>query len=128
MINTLLGMAIDPDTMRPVLAGITGGLSGPAIRPVAVRCIWQVREALPDIPIIGMGGVRTGRDALEFILAGADMVSVGTAIFNDPSACPRILRELEEQLATRAVGRLRDIVGLAHEPAGALLLRAYRKL
>ena len=70
MINTLLGMAIDPDTMRPVLAGITGGLSGPAIRPVAVRCIWQVREALPDIPIIGMGGVRTGRDALEFILAG----------------------------------------------------------
>jgi dihydroorotate dehydrogenase (NAD+) catalytic subunit len=124
-------MAIDPDTMRPVLAGITGGLSGPAIRPVAVRCVWQVREALPDIPIIGMGGVRTGRDALEFILAGADMVSVGTAIFHDPSACPRILRELEEELATRGVGRLRDVVGLAHEPAGAVLLRSgtyHRKL
>ncbi len=123
MINTLLGMAIDPDTMRPVLAGITGGLSGPGIRPVAVRCIWQVREALPDIPIIGMGGVRTGRDALEFILAGADMVSVGTAIFHDPLACPRILRELEEELATRGVGRLRDVVGLAHEPVGAARLR-----
>ncbi|HUK73781.1 MAG TPA: dihydroorotate dehydrogenase [Streptosporangiaceae bacterium] len=131
MINTLLGMAIDPDTMRPVLAGLTGGLSGPAIRPVAVRCVWQVRAALPDIPIIGMGGVRTGRDALEFVLAGADMVSVGTAIFNDPCACPRILRELEEELASRGVGRLRDVVGIAHEPAGAVLLRAgthHRKL
>ena len=115
MINTLLGIAIDPDTMRPVLAGITGGLSGPAIRPVAVRCIWQVREALPDIPIIGMGGVRTGRDALEFILAGADMVSVGTAIFNDPSACPRILRELEEELTTLGAERLADVTGLAHQ-------------
>ena len=131
MINTLLGMAIDPDTMRPVLAGLTGGLSGPAIRPVAVRCVWQVRAALPDIPLIGMGGVRTGRDALEFVLAGADMVSVGTAIFNDPCACPRILRELEEELASRGVGRLRDVVGIAHEPAGAVLLRAgthHRKL
>lgn len=126
MINTLLGMAIDPDTMRPVLAGLTGGLSGPAIRPVAVRCIWQVRAALPDVPIIGMGGVRTGRDALELILAGANMVSVGTVIFHDPSACPRILRELEEELAKRGVGRLRDVVGLAHEPAGAVLLRGSR--
>ena len=89
MINTLLGMVIDTETMRPVLAGLTGGLSGPAIRPVAVRCIWQVREALPDVPIIGMGGVMTGRDALELMLAGASMVSVGTAIFHDPSACAR---------------------------------------
>ena len=71
MINTLLGMAIDLDTMRPVLAGVTGGLSGPAIRPVAVRCVWQVHAALPDVPIIGMGGVRTGLDALELVLAGA---------------------------------------------------------
>ena len=106
MINTLLGMVIDTDTMRPVLAGVTGGLSGPAIRPVAVRCIWQVREALPDVPIIGMGGVRTGRDALELILAGASMVSVGTTIFHDPSACVRILRELEEELGQRGVERL----------------------
>jgi dihydroorotate dehydrogenase (NAD+) catalytic subunit len=119
LINTLLGMAIDMDTMRPVLAGMTGGLSGPAIRPVAVRCIWQVREALPDVPIIGMGGVRTGRDALELILAGATLVSVGTTIFHDPSACIRIVRELEEELARRGVERLSDAIGLAHEPPAA---------
>ena len=116
MINTLLGMVIDTDTMRPRLAGLTGGLSGPAIRPIAVRCIWQVREALPGVPIIGMGGVRTGRDALELILAGASMVSVGTTIFHDPSACARILRELEEELIARGVDRLTDVVGLAHQP------------
>jgi dihydroorotate dehydrogenase (NAD+) catalytic subunit len=115
MINTMLGMTIDPNTLRPVLAGTTGGLSGPAIRPVAVRCVWQVHEAFPDIPIIGMGGVRSGWDALELILAGAAMVSVGTAIFHDPSACPRIARELEEELASRGVDRLADVIGLAHE-------------
>jgi dihydroorotate dehydrogenase (NAD+) catalytic subunit len=119
LINTMLGMAIDVDTMRPVLAAATGGLSGPAIRPVAVRCIWQVREALPDVPIIGMGGVRTGRDALELVLAGASLVSVGTTIFHDPSACIRIVRELEEELARRGIERLSDAVGLAHEPRGA---------
>jgi dihydroorotate dehydrogenase (NAD+) catalytic subunit len=119
LINTLLGMTIDVDSMRPALAGMSGGLSGPAIRPVAVRCIWQVREALPDVPIIGMGGVQTGRDALELILAGASLVSVGTAIFHDPTACIRIVRELEEELAQRGVERLSDAVGLAHEPRGA---------
>jgi dihydroorotate dehydrogenase (NAD+) catalytic subunit len=117
LINTLLGMTIDMGTMRPVLAGMTGGLSGPAIRPVAVRCIWQVREALPDVPIIGMGGVRTGQDALELILAGATLVSVGTAIFHDPSACMRIVRELEEELARRGMEHLSDAIGLAHEPS-----------
>jgi dihydroorotate dehydrogenase (NAD+) catalytic subunit len=122
-INTLLGMTIDPLTMRPVLAGLTGGLSGPAIRPVAVRCIWQIREAFPDVPIIGMGGVRTGQDALELILAGASMVSVGTVIFHDPSACARILRELDEELAKRGVLRLADVVGLAHEPQAAVRRR-----
>ncbi len=119
LINTMLGMAIDVDTMRPVLAGVTGGLSGPAIRPVAVRCIWQVREALPDVPIIGMGGVRTGKDALELILAGASLVSVGTTIFHDPSACIRVVRELEEELTQRGVERLSDAIGLAHEPRAA---------
>ncbi len=119
MINTLLGMAIDTQTLRPVLAGVTGGLSGPAIRPIAVRCIWQVREALPDVPIIGMGGVRTGLDALELILAGAAMVSIGTTIFHDPSACVRILRELDEELASRRIERLADVIGLAHEPRPA---------
>ena len=114
MINTLLGMTIDTTTMRPVLAGVTGGLSGPAIRPVAVRCIWQVHQALPEVPIIGMGGVRTGLDALELILAGASAVSVGTAVFNDPGAPARILRELAEALAHRGVEHVTDVIGLAH--------------
>src|SRR5215831_13169864 len=125
MINTLLGMAIDTKTLRPVLAGVTGGLSGPAIRPVAVRCIWQVHEAFPDTPIIGMGGVRTGRDALELMLAGAATVSVGTAIFHDPSACPRIVRELEEELASRGIERAADAVGLAHESRQAAIHRRH---
>jgi dihydroorotate dehydrogenase (NAD+) catalytic subunit len=86
---------------------------------VAVRCIWQVRAALPGVPIIGMGGVRTGHDALELLLAGATMVSVGTAIFHDPSACVRILRELDEELARRGIERVADVVGLAHEPRAA---------
>ncbi len=119
LINTLLGMAIDTRTMRPVLAGVTGGLSGPAIRPVAVRCIWQVKEALPDVPIIGMGGVRTGRDALELILAGAAMVSLGTVIFHDPGACDRVLRELGDELARAGLERVTDAIGLAHQPAHA---------
>jgi dihydroorotate dehydrogenase (NAD+) catalytic subunit len=114
MINTLLGMALDLDTMRPVLAGITGGLSGPAIKPVAVRCIWQVHAALPDVPIIGMGGVRTGLDALELILAGASAVSVGTAVFGDPTAPARVLRELRDALVVRGFAAVSDAVGHAH--------------
>jgi dihydroorotate dehydrogenase (NAD+) catalytic subunit len=119
LINTLLGMAIDTQTMRPVLAGVTGGLSGPAIRPVAVRCVWQVHAALPDVPVIGMGGVRTGRDALELILAGASMVSLGTVLFHDPGACERVLRELTDELAAVGAGRLTDVIGAAHRPAPA---------
>jgi dihydroorotate dehydrogenase (NAD+) catalytic subunit len=126
MINTLPGMAIDPVSLRPALAGLAGGLSGPAIRPVAVRCVWQVREALPDVPIIGTGGVRTGRDALELLLAGAAMVAVGTVLFHDPSACSRIQRELEEELVARGVDRVADLVGAAHQPAGALGYAAQR--
>ncbi len=94
-------LVIDTDTMRPVLAGVTGGLSGPAIRPVAFRCVWQVHAAMPEVPILGMGGIRTGLDALQFILAGARAVSVGTEIFHDPTAPVRILAELEEALAER---------------------------
>ncbi|MFN2522576.1 MAG: dihydroorotate dehydrogenase [Mycobacteriales bacterium] len=117
VINTLLGMVIDTTTMRPVLGGITGGLSGPAIRPVAVRCVWQCHAALPDVPILGMGGIRTGLDALEFLLAGASAVSVGTTVFGDPTAPVRVLHELAHALAERGVQRLSDIVGLAHQPA-----------
>ncbi|MFL6240697.1 MAG: dihydroorotate dehydrogenase [Actinomycetes bacterium] len=121
LINTLLGLAIDTTTMRPVLAGVTGGLSGPAIRPVAVRCIWQVHQALPEVPIIGMGGVRTGLDALELILAGASAVSVGTVVFNDPTAPMRILRELAGALAERGVERVSDVIGRAHRPPAPVL-------
>ena len=118
MINTLPGMAIDPETVRPAVAGVMGGLSGPAIRPVAVRCIWLAREALPGVPIIGIGGVRTGRDALELIMAGASLVGVGTAIFNDPSACTRIQRELEEELTWLGAECLADVTGRAHQTGG----------
>lgn len=118
MINTMPGMTIDPVTFRPALAGLVGGLSGPAIRPIAVRCVWAVRDALPDVPVIGGGGVRTGRDALEFLLAGASMVAVGTVLFHDPSACSRILRELEEELTARGIDRVSDIIGRAHPSAG----------
>jgi dihydroorotate dehydrogenase (NAD+) catalytic subunit len=116
MINTLLGMVIDTTRMQPALAGVTGGLSGPAIRPVAVRCIWQVHQAMPDVPILGMGGVRTGLDALELILAGASAVSVGTAVFGDPNAPVRVLAELRQALADRGIERLEDAVGRAHRP------------
>ncbi|CNE60376.1 dihydroorotate dehydrogenase 2 [Mycobacterium tuberculosis] len=118
LINTMEAMAIDPGTLRPALSGVSGGLSGPAIRPIAVRCVYQVHAALPTTPIIGVGGIATGLDALEFILAGASAVAVGTAVFHDPMAGPRILRELEEALAARRIGRLAEAVGLAHKPAG----------
>jgi dihydroorotate dehydrogenase (NAD+) catalytic subunit len=114
MINTLLGLVIDPGTMKPVLGGVTGGLSGPAIRPVALRCVWQVHQALPEVPILGMGGIRTGLDALQFVLAGASAVSVGTAVFTDPSACTRVHDELAAALAERGFASLADAVGYAH--------------
>ena len=114
VINTALGMVIDVDSMRPMLAGITGGLSGPAIRPIAVRCVWQIRRALPDIPILGVGGIRTGLDALQFILAGANAVSVGTMIFNDPSSPLRIQNELAMALHERGFESLREAVSYAH--------------
>jgi len=114
LINTLLGTVIDTDTLRPVLTGIIGGLSGPAIRPVAVRCVWQVHAALPGVPILGMGGILTGLDALQFVLAGASAVSVGTAVFHDPSAPTRVLAELRAALAARGFPQLTDAIGLAH--------------
>ena len=119
LINTLLGMAIDRPARRPLLRNNTGGLSGPAIRPVAVRAIWQVHAAMragaiPMAPIIGVGGVRTGRDALELVAAGAGGIQVGTATFNDPRAPRRVLDELTDLLDARGVDRFADLVGAAH--------------
>lgn len=114
MINTLLGMVIDVDQMKPMLGGKTGGLSGPAIRPVAVRAIYQVHATYPQLPILGMGGVRTGHDALEFLAAGASAVSVGTVVFGDPSAPWRIADELATELETRGYEKLTDVIGAAH--------------
>lgn len=114
LINTLLGMVIDTGTMRPKLGGKTGGLSGPAIRPVAVRAIYQVHQALPRIPILGMGGVTNGRDALELVLAGASGISIGTATFGNPSAVIKVKTELANLLIERGFSSFKDAVGFAH--------------
>jgi dihydroorotate dehydrogenase (NAD+) catalytic subunit len=114
LINTVLGMVINLETMKPHLGGKTGGLSGPAIRPVAVRAIYQVHDALPDIPILGMGGVATGRDALELILAGASGISIGTASFGNPTAIINVQNELRDLLAQRGFTSLKQAIGYAH--------------
>ena len=111
MINTLLGMAIDVETRRPKLAAVTGGLSGPAIKPVAVRAIHQVHRALPDIPIIGMGGVRTIEDVIELILAGASAVAVGTATFTNPMAAMDLLQALPRWCAERDIASVAELRG-----------------
>lgn len=117
MINTVLGMVINTETMRPHLGGKTGGLSGPAIRPIAIRAIYQVREALPNVSILGMGGVSTGKDAFEMILAGASGVSVGTASFGDPSAVYKIQNQLREILVEKGFNSVKEAVGFAHREA-----------
>lgn len=118
LINTVLGMAIDQTTLRPVLSAGTGGLSGPAIRPIAIRCIYQVRDALPEIPIIGVGGISSGHDAMSFIAAGANAISVGTSVFSDPGAPIRIQQELTEIMKTRGVSNLSEVLNVAHTPLG----------
>ena len=114
LINTVLGMVINIDSMKPHLGGKTGGLSGPAIKPVAVRAIYQVHAALPKVPILGMGGVASGRDALELILAGASGVSVGTASFGNPRALIDIQNELRDLLAARGFATMQQAIGYAH--------------
>jgi dihydroorotate dehydrogenase (NAD+) catalytic subunit len=114
LINTVLGMVINLETMKPHLGGKTGGLSGPAIRPIAVRAIYQVHAALPHVPILGMGGVASGRDALELILAGASGISVGTASFGNPTALINIQNELRDLLAARGFATLQQAIGYAH--------------
>jgi dihydroorotate dehydrogenase (NAD+) catalytic subunit len=118
LINTIMGMAIDLDATppRPRLAGGRGGgLSGPAIHPVAVRAVYDVHSAVPDLPIVGVGGVASGADAIELLVAGASAVQVGTATFADPRAPATVLAELEEWCRRHRVATVRELIGDAHD-------------
>ena len=115
LINTTLGMAIDTRTFRAKLSTGTGGLSGPAIKPIAVRCVWQVHRALPHVPIIGMGGVASVDDAIEMILAGATAVAIGTASFYEPAAAEQIARGIADFCETRGITSLDEIRGQVKE-------------
>ncbi|MFP5377595.1 MAG: dihydroorotate dehydrogenase [Acidimicrobiia bacterium] len=116
LVNTVMGMAIDPVTRAPVLGAGGGGLSGPAIRPVAVRAVYECRAAFPDAPIVGVGGVASGEDAAEMLVAGAAAVQVGTATFADPRAAPRVLQELRAWCRRHNVSRLDELIGASHDP------------
>lgn len=111
LINTLLGMAIDVERRRPYLSTITGGLSGPAVRPVAVRMVWQVAHAV-GIPVIGLGGIMNGRDALEFLMAGAKAVEVGTANFIDPAVTVKIIDEINDYCSRHGISDINEIIGI----------------
>lgn len=111
LINTLRGMAVDWRRRRPILANDVGGLSGPAIKPIALRMVWEVARGVPGLPIIGIGGIQNADDALEFLVAGASAVQVGTATFYDPPVAARILAELERKVAELGAGSIHEIVG-----------------
>jgi len=110
LINSVPGMVIDTETRKPVLANGVGGLTGPAIRPIAVRHVWKAARAI-SIPIVGMGGIACGRDAVEFLIAGATAVAVGTATFMDPSTTVRVIAEIEDYLATHGFASVGEITG-----------------
>jgi dihydroorotate dehydrogenase (NAD+) catalytic subunit len=112
--NTLKAMAIDSDTMLPILSNVKGGLSGAAIKPVALRCVFDIHEAMPDVPIIGCGGVTEWRDAVEFFLAGASAVQIGTAVALEIEVFQTINRGVETYLRRKSFGSVKEIVGLAH--------------
>jgi len=113
LVNTLPGLSIDVERRRPSLGAGAGGLSGMPLHPVALRAVWEVRNAFSDTPIVGVGGVTSGREAIEFLMAGADAVQVGTAIFRDPRAPWRILAEIDRWCRRHHVGAVRDLVGVA---------------
>lgn len=110
LINTLMGMSIDVERRRPHLSTITGGLSGPAVRPVAVRMVWQVAKAV-KIPVIGLGGIMNGRDAIEFMLAGATAVEIGTANFIDPSVTMKVIDYMEDYCSRHGISDINEIIG-----------------
>jgi dihydroorotate dehydrogenase (NAD+) catalytic subunit len=110
LINTLLGMAVDAEKQKPILSTITGGLSGPAVKPIALRMVWQVAKAV-KIPIIGLGGIMNATDAVEFMLAGASAVQIGTANFIDPQIAVKIVDGIHEYLERKGIKQASDIVG-----------------
>lgn len=114
LINTLMGMAIDAERRRPILSIGTGGLSGPAVKPVALRMVWQVFEAV-RIPIVGLGGIMNATDAIEFLLAGASAVEIGTANFIDPTVTLKVIDGIQDYLQRHHFSSVRDLIGLAHQ-------------
>ena len=110
LINTLLGMAIDAERRRPLLSTVTGGMSGPAVKPIALRMVWQVAKAV-KIPVVGLGGITNGTDAIEFMLAGASAIEVGTANFIDPAVTGKIIDEINAYLDRHGFASVRDIIG-----------------
>lgn len=114
-INTLVGMAIDTTTRRPKLSNITGGLSGPAIKPVALACVYKIAQTV-DIPVVGIGGIQSGADVVEFMLAGASAVQIGTATFRQPTACVDIIKQLRDYLRESKITRVTDIIGALELP------------
>src|SRR5262249_59127391 len=111
VINTFRGMAVNWRTRRPILANDVGGLSGPAIKPMALRMVWDVARACPSLPVIGIGGIASADDALEFLVAGASAIQVGTATFYDPGVAERVLDDLKALLESAGVGDLNDVIG-----------------
>lgn len=120
-INTMPGMVIDVESGVPVLSNRVGGISGPAIRPIAVRCIYEIAQAVPHVPIIGTGGVTRGRDAAELLMAGASAIGVGTAVYvHGPSVFERLAEELRHFMYTHGYARIADLRGLAHRVRGGV--------
>jgi dihydroorotate dehydrogenase (NAD+) catalytic subunit len=111
LINTLVGLSVDLESREPKIGFTTGGLSGPAIRPVAVRMVWEVRRALPNVPIFGIGGIETAADAIEFLIAGANAVQVGTANFRNPSVSAELVNGVSDWCAAHGETRVSNIVG-----------------
>lgn len=118
MINTLLGMAIDAERRRPILSTVTGGLSGPAVKPIALRMVWQTAQAI-KLPIIGMGGIATTSDAIEFLLAGASAIEVGTYNFVDPTVTVKIVDGIEDYMRRHGFSSVNDLVGALQLPSKA---------
>jgi dihydroorotate dehydrogenase (NAD+) catalytic subunit len=111
--NTAWGFGIDLDTRKPLITGGVGGYSGPAVKPLALRCVWEVAQAMPEFPILGCGGVVRGTDAIEYLMAGASAVALGTVHFAEPRAARRILDEMDSWCAERGIGSLAELVGTA---------------